>query len=162
MGTSNYDYKSQFDVYITVLESYCGGVSVPQVLVDTKLKELYPSVSDVTTANSSQRTTAEVPAREHYLACMMLVGANSMRSVRLKDDLFNSYLLGGDMYPKTREDVMGLLKNYKVPKKQQQQHDKWGVQEELAFVQNGEDKKKAKAMEGTKCHVCNKEGHWGD
>ena len=111
MGTSNYDYKSQFDVYITVLESYCGGVSVPQVLVDTKLKEFYPSVSDVTTANSSQRTTAEVPEREHYLACMMLVGVNSMRSVRLKDDLFNSYLLGGDMYPKTREDVMVLLKN---------------------------------------------------
>ena len=109
MGTSNYDYKSQFDVYITVLESYCGGVSVPQVLVDTKLKELYPSVSDVTTANSSQRTTAEVPAREHYLACMMLVGANAVRFCGLKDNLFNSYLLGGYKYPKTREDVAGLL-----------------------------------------------------
>ena len=38
MGTSNGDYKSQLDAYVTVLEAYCGGVSVPQILVDTKLK----------------------------------------------------------------------------------------------------------------------------
>ena len=56
---------------------------------------------------------------------------------------------------------MGLLNNYKNPKKHHQ-HDKWGVQEELAFFQNGEEEKKANAMEGTKFHVCNKEGHWGD
>ena len=55
---------------------------------------------------------------------------------------------------------MGLLNNYKNPKKHHQ-HDKWGVQEELAFFQNGEEEKKANAMEGTKFHVCNNEGHWG-
>ena len=102
MGTSNNDYKSQFDAYVTVLEAYCGGVSVPRVLVDTNLKELYPSVSDVTTADSIQRMADEVPAREHYLECMMLVGENAVRFGGLKDDLFNSYLLGGDRYPKTR------------------------------------------------------------
>ena len=53
---------------------------------------------------------------------------------------------------------MGLLKNYRDPKKQQK-HDKLGVQEELALVQNGEEEKKANALEGTKCHVCNKESH---
>ena len=42
MGTSNDNYKSQFDVYVTVLEAYCDGVIVPQILVDTKMKELYP------------------------------------------------------------------------------------------------------------------------
>ena len=36
------------------------------------------------------------------------------------------------------------------------------MKEELSFVQNGNDEKKANAMEGTKFHVCNKEGHWGD
>ena len=51
MGTSNDDYKSQFDTYVTVLEAYCGGVRVPQILVDTKVKELYPSVLDVSTVN---------------------------------------------------------------------------------------------------------------
>ena len=149
MVPSNDDYKSQFNAYVMVLEAYCGGVSVPQILVDTKLKQLYPSGSDVTTADSGQRTADKVPAREHYLTCMMLVGANAVRFGGLKEYLFNSYLLGGDMYPKTREDVVGLLKNYKVPKKQQQ-HDKWGVQEEIDFVQNGEEEKKANAMEGTK------------
>ena len=136
MGTSNDDYKSQFNEYVTVLEAYCDGVSVPQVLVNTNLKELYPSISDVTTAENSQHTAAELPAREHYLASVMLVGENAVWFGGMKDDLFNSYLFGGDRYPKTREDVVGLLKNYKVPKKQQQ-HDKWGVQEELALVQNG-------------------------
>ena len=56
---------------------------------------------------------------------------------------------------------MGPKKNYKGRKKKQQ-HDKLGVQEELSFVQNGEEEKKTNAMEGTKCHVCNKEVHWGD
>ena len=111
MGTSNDDYKSQFNAYVMVLEAYCGGVSVPQILVDTKLKELYPSVSDATTANGHQRMAEEVLAREHYLTCMILVGANVVRLGGLKEDLFNSYLLGGDKYPKTREDVVGLMKN---------------------------------------------------
>ena len=75
---------------------------------------------------------------------MMLVGVNAVRFGGLKDNLFSSYLLGGYKYPKTREDVVGLLNNYKGPKKQHQ-HDKWGVQEELAFVQNGEEEKKANA-----------------
>ena len=69
---------------------------VPQILVDTKLKELCPSVLDVTTDDGDQRTADEVPAREHYLACMMLVGANTVRFGGLKDNLFNIYLLGGD------------------------------------------------------------------
>ena len=38
MVTSNDDYKSQFDAYVTVMEAQFGGVSVPQLLVDTKLK----------------------------------------------------------------------------------------------------------------------------
>ena len=136
MGTLNGNYKIQFGAYVTALKVCCGGVSVPQILVDTKLKELYHLVSDVTTADISHRTAAEVPAREHYLSCMMLVGENSVRFGGMKEDLFKRCLLGGDVYPKTREDVVGLLKNYKGPKKQQQ-HDKWGVQKELAFVQNG-------------------------
>ena len=70
-------------------------------------------------------------------------------------------LLGRDRYPKTRDDVVGLLNNYKGPNKQQQ-HEKWGVQEDLALVQNSEEEKKVNAMEGTKCHVCNKEGNWGN
>ena len=96
MDTSNDNYKSQFEEYATVMEAYCGGVRVPQILVDTKLKEFYPSVSDVTTADSGQRTAAEVLAIEHYIACMMLVGEKDMRFGGMKDDLFNSYLLGGD------------------------------------------------------------------
>ena len=38
----------------------------------------------------------EVPTREHYLACMMLVGENAVRFSGLKDDFFNSYLLSGE------------------------------------------------------------------
>ena len=89
----------------------------------------------------------------------MLFGANALQFGGLKDDLLNSYLIVGDKYTKRREDVVGLLNNYRGPEKQHQ-HDKWGVQEELAFVQNGDEENKLNAMEGTKCHVCNKEGHW--
>ena len=40
MGTYNDNYKSKFDAYVTVMDAYCGGVSVLHILVDTKLKEL--------------------------------------------------------------------------------------------------------------------------
>ena len=63
MGMSNNDYNGQFDAYVTGIEAYCVGVSVPHILVDTKLKELYPLISDVTTNDGGQRTSAEVPAR---------------------------------------------------------------------------------------------------
>ena len=63
MGTLNDDYKSQFDAYFMLLEAYCGGVSAPQILIDTKLKELYPSVLDATTADGDQRMADEVQAR---------------------------------------------------------------------------------------------------
>ena len=51
----------------------------------------------MTTADSNQRMAAEVPVRYHYLACIMLVGANAVRFGGLKDDVFNSYLIGGYM-----------------------------------------------------------------
>ena len=65
-------------------------MSVPKILVDTKLKEFYPLVSDVTTADSGQNMASKIQAREHYLACMMLVGEKAIRFGGLKDDLFNS------------------------------------------------------------------------
>ena len=123
MGMPNYDYKSQLDTYVTVLEAYCGRVSLPQIFVDTKLKELPPLVSDVTAAKGDHRTAAKVPMQEQYLACTMLVGENAVQFSSLKDDLFNSYLIGRNKHPKTREYVVGLMHNYKVPKKQHQ-HDK--------------------------------------
>ena len=52
MGKSNNNYKIQFGAYVMVLEAYCGGVNAPQIVVDTKLKELYPLVSDMTTADA--------------------------------------------------------------------------------------------------------------
>ena len=50
----------------------------------------------MTTADGGQRTEDKVPTREHYLACMMLVGANAVQFCGLMDDFFNSYLLGGE------------------------------------------------------------------
>ena len=45
-NVANDDYKIQFDTYVTILEAYTGRINVPPDLVDGKLRELYPSLSD--------------------------------------------------------------------------------------------------------------------
>ena len=45
-NVANNDYNSQYDAYVTVLDAYAGGITVPTALVYGKLKELYPSLSN--------------------------------------------------------------------------------------------------------------------
>ena len=42
----NDNYKSQFNAYVAVLEAYLDGITVPPALVDSKIINLYPSLSN--------------------------------------------------------------------------------------------------------------------
>ena len=49
---ANNDYKSQFDAYVTVLETYAGRIIITPALIDVNLRELYPSLSNLKNALS--------------------------------------------------------------------------------------------------------------
>ena len=95
---ANEYYKSQFDTYVTVLEAYAGGINIPPALVDDKLRELHPSISDLKNTIPNMREEATEAANEQHLACMILVGTNNAKFGELKDDLYNRYLLGDNQY----------------------------------------------------------------
>ena len=63
-NVANDNYKSQFDVYVTVLETYAGGIIVPLALVDGNLRELYPSLSDPNNALSRQHEAETESTKE--------------------------------------------------------------------------------------------------
>ena len=73
----NDNYKSQFDVYVAILEAYAGGINVPPDLVDGKLRDLYPSLSEPNNSLLHHNEAATQAAKEQYLACMLLVGMNN-------------------------------------------------------------------------------------
>ena len=57
--------------------------------------------------------TASADVCKSFMTCMMLSGANKDRYGGLKAKLENTQLLGRDDFPKTREDLMGILNNFK-------------------------------------------------
>ena len=64
-------------------------------------------------ATDDQRTDATKTAKERYLTCLLLSGADNTRYGQLKTDLENENLKGKDAYPKNYKQIMKLLNNYK-------------------------------------------------
>ena len=118
--------------------------------------------------------TASAAVRESFMTCMMLSGANKDRYGGLKSKLENAQLLGRDNLPKTREDLMGILNNFKDETKTTK-YDNPSAPEQVELAKNGEVVGPAKpaaapaaAASGVKmnavgksaCHECGAKYHW--
>ena len=57
--------------------------------------------------------TSSAAVRESFMTCMMLSGANKDCYIGLKAKLENAQLIGQDNSPKTRDDLMGILNDFK-------------------------------------------------
>ena len=57
--------------------------------------------------------TASVVVHECFMTCIMLSGTNKGCYGSMKAKLKNAQLLGRDDFPKTREDLMGILNIFK-------------------------------------------------
>ena len=75
--------------------------------------------------------------RESFMKCMMLSGTNKDRYGGLKAKLKNAQLLGRKNSPKTWENLMGILNNFKDEKKTTT-YDKPFDLEKVEFSKNGE------------------------
>ena len=81
--------------------------------------------------------TASAAVRKSFMTCMMLSGANKDCYGGLKSKLENAQLLGRDNLPKTWEDLMGILNNFKDETKTTE-YDKSSAPWQVAFYENRE------------------------
>ena len=121
-GQKNDDYNRLFHSYETVLKSLGGQIPVPMELIlehfiktgaiskggTIKDMEEYQEYMDPHTFK-----TSSAAVRESFMTCMMLSGANKDCYIGLKAKLENAQLIGQDNSPKTRDDLMGILNDFK-------------------------------------------------
>jgi hypothetical protein len=109
---------------------------------------------DLAAPDLNELKDAEDMCRKQYLLCMLLLGADQSRYMKLKDNLSNDMTKGVDNFPKMMVEAMCLMTNYKVlPRAQRVQEDSKGV----AFIQGGG--KKIIDTKDIDCWHCGKVGH---
>ncbi|KAL7470808.1 hypothetical protein ACHAXS_011072 [Conticribra weissflogii] len=159
---SNDQYLKEFEALSNAVITFGGSFGTKPMMLKAILKEqgIEESEDEGTKATSEQRDKALEISKNRYLALLFLSNADGNRYKKLRDDLANQYLMGADNYPKTLEQAVKLLNNYRsgVPrfKPRAGRND-----ENVAFVQEGGEKKK-KSKEHIECYHCHEMGHYSN
>ena len=173
---SNADYAKIFGALYTVMLSQGGFIGVPISFIQANLGD-----TDYHLASADEISAAEEASREEYLTCLMLTGASNDRFGPLKAKLRNSQILGRNEYPKTREELLGILTNFCSETKASGGPHHKADDSRLAFAQRGDKSgggtKKSQSDRGgsggkgangkrmnqqgkSACFNCKSEDHW--
>ena len=116
-------YYEQFKSLVEVIEHYDGEighhpkliVQELQILSNNKFDPNTPMVS-LAQMEPGMMMEASTIARQKYLACLFLNGADKNRYESLVDGVTNDYVKGLDTFPKTLQDAFALLTETKSKK----------------------------------------------
>jgi hypothetical protein len=150
--TSVQQYYESFVNTVEVIE-HCGGdIGTNQSLVNEML-----GGRDRAIASDASIADAEQLAKEKYLACAFILGADKTRYGRLLEDLENSFTQGSDKFPKNMTDAYNVLVNWKQnPQNYMRVVD--GSTDGAMFVTDGIQSTEGSAFAG-KCWLCKESGH---
>jgi hypothetical protein len=112
---------------------------------------------DRSIASDKMMVDAEKQAKEMYLACAFILGADKTRYGRLIEDLENSYTQGDDKFPKTMTEAYNLLVNWKQNPQNYMRVVDSAAHEGTMFVTDGTDQDNVH-FQG-KCWICKETGH---
>src|SRR5512145_3395694 len=101
----------------------------------------------------------EDESHEKLMALCYVMGCNKAPS--LMKDLNNAYARGHDDFPKTMNDAISLVSNYRGDKKPNSKPDQKSnkeAQTAVGFAQKGRQSQSKKG----KCYTCGKEGHYAN
>jgi hypothetical protein len=150
--TSVQSYYESFMNTVEVIE-HCGGdIGTDRSLVDEMLGGRERSI-----ASATMMIDAEKLAKEKYLACAFVMGADKTRYGRLMEDLENSFTQGSDKYPKTMGEAYNLLVNWKQ-NPQNYMHVVDNTHDGTMFVTTITDVGGDSVFHG-KCWICKQAGH---
>ena len=175
-------YLDKFQNSVEVIE-HCGGdLGIDKGLIDNTFATANPVVNRET-ATPATVEAAKKYAREQYLACAFLLGADRKRYGKLLENLENDYTQKNDRWPKTITDAYSLLINWKQDPRNLLQVV-GASSDGIAFANVGENEKKVTNSNTTpatatgnedkkvwvppppihtvKCYECNKYGHYSN
>ena len=104
---------------------------------------------------------------DEFLACLFISMADSKRYWELELELSNTFVFGGDDFPKNLTEDLALLKNFN-PSKKTGSNDKGAIEDEqgagqhteFAHVQDEVPKKKQQYdRSNVECFACGNKGH---
>jgi hypothetical protein len=151
--TSVQQYYESFINTVEVIE-HCGGdIGTDRSLVEEMLGGRERSI-----ASEAIMINAEQQAKDKYLACAFILGADKTRYGRLLEDLENSYTQGDDKFPKVMTDAYNLLVNWKQnPMNYMRVVD--SAQDGAMFVTDGAETNDSNTGFPGKCWICKQTGH---
>jgi hypothetical protein len=150
--TSVQQYYESFINTVEVIE-HCGG----DIGTDRSLVTEMLGGRDRVIASDEVIADAERLAKEKYLACAFILGADKTRYGRLLEDLENSFTQGSDKFPKNMTDAYNILVNWKQnPQNYLRVVD--GSSDGAMFVTDGIQSTESSGFAG-KCWLCKETGH---
>jgi len=163
-GVSCQNYFESFQNAVEVLE-YCGGeIGTDIGLVERALASLNVTLD---TATPEQLALSKDYAKQAYLACAFLLGADRNRFGKLIEDTENDYVKGQDRYPKTVLAAFNLM-IYVKQDPQNIMRMLGTTSDGVAFTNLGEDDDTVHANIGKKdksgitCFKCKEKGHYSN
>ena len=109
-------YYEQFKSLVEVIEHYQGEIGHHPKLILQELevlaKDKFDPETPLTSIAAMEPTILQAAtenARQKYLSCLFLNGANKSRYESLVYGIMNDYVKGLDTYPKTLQDAFALL-----------------------------------------------------
>ncbi len=109
-GVTYQSYLESFQNSVKVLEYSGGDIGTDSGLVE---KALVSQNATMKTATKAQLQVCKDYAKQAYLACAFLLGANRNRYRKLIEILENNFIQGQDRYPKTVNAAYNLLVHWK-------------------------------------------------
>ncbi len=109
------EYGRNFRSLWDTVEAFGGSPGIHKGMVDAMLQDP-KKVADIRNLTAKEFEKVHVEASEAVKEALLISCANKQRFGKLKDDLANNYLLGGDQYPDTVDKALRVLGNYQAPK----------------------------------------------
>ena len=130
---NNTEFLEQFKNVVDVLEQHGGTIGIDDVLMmqDDDYAPLYPA-----NITNDDITECKDRCRQRMLGYCFLYKSDNYRYNKLKQDLYNDYMKGGDTFPDSLVDAYHMLTNYKIDSKIQVTKNTGVV-----FAQKGKGKK---------------------
>ena len=111
------DYLAEFKSIQKVIETHEGSIGKHKGLIKQKCSDF--GFNPAPDPLEIKKVTVEV--KKEYLTCLFISGADNTLYKQLKNELENDHLKGNDSCPKTYDDAMKMIENYKTFGKRMQQ-----------------------------------------
>jgi hypothetical protein len=159
-GESLTDYHTMFNMRCDIVDRLGGRAGYhPKLYREQLVKVCNANGTTPASATQAERDQAMKTACDEYKGCLFLQIASEDQYGALKKSLDNQNLFGTDAYPKTVDDALTKMQNFKAENQKQPANPRMDA-DGVAFAQPGnQEKEPYNKFKFKKCHGCGETGH---